>query len=80
MPNHTSVPRPMLAYTWEDGGSTQPDPWKIDEGKITFKQNWYRPTTLGRLRERVYRTAPITYSAYRFVTSMFDGAKGYAHQ
>jgi Phytanoyl-CoA dioxygenase (PhyH) len=80
MPNHTNTPRPMLAYTWEDGGSTLPDPWKSDDGKITFKQNWYRPTTLGRLRERVYRTAPITYSAYRFVTSMFDGAKGYAHQ
>ena len=80
MPNFTDAPRPMLAFTWEDGGSNQPDPFKIDGGKITFKQNWYRPTTIGRLRERIYVAAPVTYSAYRVVTSLFDGSKGYDHQ
>jgi hypothetical protein len=80
MPNFTEAPRPMLAFTWEDGGTSQPDPFKIDGGKIAFKQNWYRPTTLGRLRERIYVAAPITYSAYRVATSLLDGSKGYDHQ
>jgi hypothetical protein len=80
MPNYTSAARPMLAFTWEDGGAKDPDPFAVEGGKIAFRQNWYQPTAVGRLRERVYVAAPITYSAYRFVTSMFDGAKGYAHQ
>jgi len=80
MPNHTSTPRPMLAFTWEDGGSKHADPFAVDGGKIAFKQNWYQPTPLGRMRERVYVAAPITYSAYRFATSLVDGSKGYNHQ
>ena len=80
MPNHTDVARPMLAYTWEDGGSTQPDPFKVENGKIVFRQNWYKPNLAGRLRERTFVVAPITYSAYRFVTSLFDGTKGYDRQ
>jgi hypothetical protein len=77
MPNHTNIARPMLAFTWEDGGSRHDDPFKVDDGKIMFRQNWFRPNVLGRLRERTYVTAPITYSAYRFVSSLFDGTKGY---
>jgi ectoine hydroxylase-related dioxygenase (phytanoyl-CoA dioxygenase family) len=80
MPNRTSVGRPMLAFTWEDGGSMHPDPFAAEGGKIVFRQNWYRPTALGRLRERTYVAAPITYSAYRFVTSLCDGRKGYDRQ
>jgi len=80
MPNFTEAPRPMLAFTWEDGGSTHADPFSVDGGKVAFKQNWYQPTAIGRLRERIYVAAPITYSAYRVVTSMFDGTKGYDHQ
>lgn len=79
MPNMTDVPRPMIAFTWEDGGSTQPDPFMVEGGKIAFRQNWYRPTRIGRLRERTFVTAPVTYSAYRFVTSLY-GTKGYDHQ
>jgi ectoine hydroxylase-related dioxygenase (phytanoyl-CoA dioxygenase family) len=79
MPNRTAVARPMLAFTWEDGGSTRDDPFKVEDGKIVFRQNWYRPNFLGRLRERTFVTAPITYSAYRFVGSLF-GTKGYDHQ
>ena len=79
MPNFTDVPRPMLAFTWEDGGSTHPDPFAQEDGKIVFRRNWYQPTPLGRLRERTFVTAPITYSAYRFVTSLY-GTKGYDHQ
>jgi hypothetical protein len=80
MPNSTDVPRPMLAFTWEDGGSKHPDPFAVDGGKIQFRQNWYRPTRMGRLRERVFVAAPTSYSSYRFVTSLFDGSKGYDHQ
>ncbi|MEO6238916.1 MAG: phytanoyl-CoA dioxygenase family protein [Vicinamibacterales bacterium] len=79
MPNFTNAPRPMLAFTWEDGGSTEPDPFKTDDGEIGFKTNWYQPTMLGRMRERTFVAAPITYSAYRFVTSLY-GTKGYDHQ
>jgi hypothetical protein len=77
MPNLTSVARPMLAYTWEDGGSEQIDPWAVEGGKITFRPNWFRPTRLGRIRERVFVGLPITYSAYRFVTSLYSN-KGYS--
>ena len=80
MPNRTSVPRPMLAFTWEDGGSRQNDPFAVDDGKIAFRQNWFRPNLAGRLRERTFVTAPITYSTYRFVSSLFDGTKGYDRQ
>ena len=80
MPNFTNQPRPMLAFTWEDGGSTQPDPFMVDGGQIVFRRNWYQPTTMGRLRERTFVTAPITYHTYRFVTSLVDGSKGYDHQ
>jgi len=79
MPNRTSVARPMLAFTWEDGGSLGADPFGVENGRIVFRQNWYRPNALGRLRERTFVAAPITYSAYRFVSSLF-GTKGYDHQ
>jgi ectoine hydroxylase-related dioxygenase (phytanoyl-CoA dioxygenase family) len=78
MPNHTTQPRPMVAFTWEDGGTTLADPFAQEDGKIAFRQNWYRPTTMGRLRERIFVTAPISYSAYRFATSL-TGTKGYDH-
>jgi ectoine hydroxylase-related dioxygenase (phytanoyl-CoA dioxygenase family) len=70
MPNHTSTPRPMLAFTWEDGGSQYDDPFSVDGGKIAFRPNWFRPSLLGRLRERVFVAAPFSYSAYRFVDSL----------
>lgn len=76
MPNLTSVARPMLALTWEDGGSTHEDPFAVEEGQIRFRPNWFKPTKLGRLRERTFVTIPISYSAYRFITSLY-GNKGY---
>ena len=76
MPNRTSVARPMLALTWEDGGSIHDDPFAVEDGKILFRPNWFRPTRLGRLRERIFVNVPISYSAYRFVASLY-GNKGY---
>jgi ectoine hydroxylase-related dioxygenase (phytanoyl-CoA dioxygenase family) len=78
MPNRTAAARPMVAFTWEDGGSPQADPFQTEGGKITFRPNWYRPTPLGRLRERTYVAAPLTYEAYRFARSLV-GSKGYDH-
>ena len=70
--NQTSVPRPMLAMTWEDGGNTHPDPFSVDGGKIRFLPNWFKPTRVGRLREHLFVKVPITYSALRFARSLFD--------
>ncbi|MDW8207564.1 MAG: phytanoyl-CoA dioxygenase family protein [Chloroherpetonaceae bacterium] len=76
MPNRTSEPRPMMALTWEDGGSVREDPFSVEDGRITFRPNWFHPTLLGRLRERLFVTVPFSYSALRFVHSFF-GKKGY---
>ncbi len=76
MPNQTTVARPMLAFTFGENRTTLPDPFTFNEGKISFHENWFRPTLAGRLRERTFVKAPITYSAYRFVRSLV-GTKGY---
>jgi hypothetical protein len=75
MPNTTSMPRPMLALTWEDGGSNLDDPFAFEGGAIKFLPNWFKPTPLGRLREKLFVKVPITYSALRFARSLAD--KGY---
>lgn len=76
MPNRTAVARPMLALTWEDGGSMQDDPFCVEDGNIKFRPNKFRPTRLGRLHERLFVSVPISYSAYRVVSSLV-GNKGY---
>lgn len=79
MPNHSSIPRPMVALTLGEKNRpvVNPDPFRINGGRIMFYPNWYRTNFLGRLRERTFVTAPFTYSAYRFVSSLF-GDKGYS--
>ena len=72
MTNRTSVPRPMLAMTWEDGGNNDPDPFSANGGKIRFLPNWFKPTRVGRLREQLFVKVPITYSALRFARSLLD--------
>jgi ectoine hydroxylase-related dioxygenase (phytanoyl-CoA dioxygenase family) len=72
MTNRTSVPRPMLAMTWEDGGSNEQDPFSAAGGKIRFLPNWFKPTAVGRLREQLFVKVPITYSALRFARSLLD--------
>jgi hypothetical protein len=75
MPNFSSVPRPMMALTF---GEVEPndDPFTANGGEMEFYPNWFRTSRLGRLRERVTVAAPVTYSAYRFATSLV-GKKGY---
>lgn len=72
MTNATSVPRPMLAFTWEDGGSSEPDPFSFNGGRIRFLPNWFKLTPMGRLRERLFVKLPISYSALRFARSLVD--------
>lgn len=72
MTNRTSVPRPMLAMTWEDGGNNNPDPFSANGGQIRFLPNWFKPTPAGRLRERLFVKVPIAYSALRFARSLVD--------
>lgn len=81
MPNKSSVPRPMLAFTFGEKGVKEGDAFNesvASGGGIVFQPNWFNPTRLGRLREQTFVSAPITYAAYRFVTSLFDD-KGYDH-
>ena len=72
MTNRSSVPRPMLAMTWEDGGSKHPDPFRFEQGNIRFLPNWFRPTRVGRLREQLFVKVPITYTALRLARSLLD--------
>ncbi|HET7543360.1 MAG TPA: phytanoyl-CoA dioxygenase family protein [Polyangiaceae bacterium] len=76
MPNRSATPRPMLAFTFGETVAPKGDPFQTNDGKIKFDPNWFRPNLLGRLRERTFVTAPITYSAYRFARSLV-GKKGY---
>jgi len=76
MPNNSATPRPMLAFTFGEKVAPKGDAFAVNEGKVSFDPNWFRPDFLGRLRERTFVTAPITYSAYRFARSLV-GQKGY---
>jgi hypothetical protein len=77
MPNRSDLPRPMMAITFGELAGQPPDPFLVNDGKPNFFPNWYSTSTLGQLRERMYVKAPITYSAYRFVRSLY-GNKGYS--
>jgi hypothetical protein len=72
MPNLTSSPRPMLAFTWEEGGSPLPDPYAVHDGRITFLPNRYRTDWKGRLMERAFVAAPRLGTAYRAARSLFE--------
>ncbi|MBV9169083.1 MAG: phytanoyl-CoA dioxygenase family protein, partial [Chloroflexi bacterium] len=54
MPNHSSVPRPMLAFSWEDGGNQVEDPFAHEGGAIRFRPNWFAPTWKGRVIEKAF--------------------------
>lgn len=72
MTNLTTVARPMLAFTWEDGGSLEQDPFSTEGGDIRFIPNWFRPNRIGRIREQLFVKVPFTYSALRFARSLLD--------
>jgi len=71
MPNRSDKPRPMLAFTWEDGGSSLADPYQIHDGRIAFLPNRYRTDLTSRIRERAFVALPTLGTAYRAVRSLF---------
>jgi hypothetical protein len=77
MPNRSSAARPMLAVTFGEVPEVDSDPFAQNGGEIEFYPNWFRPTQLGRLREKMFVKAPMSYSAYRLARSLY-GRKGYA--
>jgi hypothetical protein len=77
MPNKSAVPRPMMAVTFGELGAPDEDPFGLNDGQPFFFPNWYNTSRLGQLRERTFVAAPILYSAYRFVRSLY-GNKGYS--
>lgn len=76
MPNKSAVPRPMMSLTFGESSAPAGDPFAVHEGKMHFYPNWFNPTRLGRLRERVFVAAPVSYAAFRFAKSL-TGKRGY---
>ena len=70
MPNRSNKPRPMLAFTWEDGGSAHEDSYQIHEGRITFLPNRYSTDLKSRIREQAFVALPTLATAYRAVRSL----------
>lgn len=71
MPNLSDIPRPMLAFSWEEGGSKLADPYKAHDGQITFLPNRFRTDLKGRLIERAFVAAPRLGSAVHIARSFF---------
>lgn len=72
MPNTSTTPRPMLAFTWEDGGSQLQDPYAAHEGRLTFLPNRYTTDWKGRLVERAFVAAPRLGTVYRAARSLLE--------
>lgn len=72
MPNRSKAIRPMLAFTWEDGGSKEADPFSANGGQIRFLPNWFKLTPMGRFREKLFVKVPIAYTALRLARSIVD--------
>lgn len=72
MPNRSPNPRPMLAFTWENGGSNLADPYLVHGGRIKFLPNRYHTDWKGRLTERAFVAVPRVGMAYRMARSLFE--------
>ena len=70
MPNMSNAIRPMLAFTWENGGSDLADPYTAHGGKITLLTNRYAQNFSGRLRERAFVSLPALGKGYLFIRSV----------
>jgi hypothetical protein len=75
MPNHTSTPRPMLAFTWENGGTTLHDPYTAHGGAITFLPNRYGNDWTSRLREHAFAMSPRAGTAFLALRSLVASAR-----
>jgi hypothetical protein len=72
MPNRSDAARPMLALSWEDGGSQLADPFSAHEGKIRFFPNRYGTDRRSELKERAFAALPRLGAGYRFVRSLLE--------
>jgi len=70
MPNKSNAIRPMLAFTWENGGSDLADPYTAHGGKITLLPNRYAQNFSGRLREHAFASLPALGKSYLFLRSV----------
>jgi hypothetical protein len=78
MPNHTLSPRPMLAFTWE-GGGTGEDPYAARGEEIEFLPNRYGSDWKSRVREHAFALSPragTAFLALRSLGSTLSRAKG----
>ncbi|MFT3925232.1 MAG: phytanoyl-CoA dioxygenase family protein [Myxococcales bacterium] len=73
MPNFSKTIRPMLGFTWEDGGSKLEDSFSAHGGKIAFLPNRYTQDFVGQLRERAFANLPALGNGYLFVRSLLSG-------
>lgn len=62
----------MLAFTWEQGGTSVVDPYAAFDGQVAFLPNRYATGLTGRLCERAFVTAPRVSTALRVVRSLFE--------
>ena len=72
MPNRSREIRPMLGFSWEDGGSRLDDPYTVHGGSIRFLTNRYSQSLSGQLRERAFATLPALGSGYLFIRSLLE--------
>ncbi|MFM9845652.1 MAG: phytanoyl-CoA dioxygenase family protein [Hyphomicrobiaceae bacterium] len=72
MPNVSRAARPMLAFTWENGGSELADPYTAHGGQITFLTNRYSQNLSDRIRERAFTKLPALGTGYLFMRSLFQ--------
>ena len=72
MPNRTRTPRPMLGFSWEEGGSPLGDPYSVHEGQIKFLPNRYGQSLSGQLRERAFASLPSLGAGYLFLRSLLQ--------
>jgi ectoine hydroxylase-related dioxygenase (phytanoyl-CoA dioxygenase family) len=70
MPNRSQEIRPMLGFTWEDGGSQLEDPFSLHGGKIRFLPNRYGQGMAAQARERAFATLPRLGGSYLFLRSL----------
>ena len=73
MPNQSPHARPMLALSWEDGGSALSDPYLAHAGAIRFFPNRYGTDRMSALKERAFAALPALASSYRFMRSLLEG-------
>jgi hypothetical protein len=70
MPNKSKAIRPMLAFTWENGGSDLADPYTAHGGKIALLTNRYGQNLSARLQERAFASMPTLGKGYLFIRSV----------